>query len=57
MNSKQILDKITSNKGEVYEPGFVTNIETFRPTKGLNSDTIKFISKKKMNHSGCWNGG
>ena len=30
-----------------YKFGFVTDIETDRPKKGLNEDTIEYISKKK----------
>ena len=30
-----------------YKYGFVTDIESDRPAKGLNEDTIKFISQKK----------
>ena len=36
-----------------YKYGFFTDIETDRPKKGLNEDTIKFISKKKKNPNGC----
>ena len=30
-----------------YKFGFVTDIESDRAKKGLNEDTIKYISKKK----------
>ena len=40
----ETLDKYGIEK---YKYGFVTNIESERPKKGLNEDTIKFISKKK----------
>ena len=38
------LDKYAK---DTYKYGFVTDIESERPKKGLNEDTIKFISKKK----------
>ncbi|MDC6448298.1 Fe-S cluster assembly protein SufB [Alphaproteobacteria bacterium] len=38
------LDQFAKDK---YKYGFVTDIESDRPKKGLNEDTIKFISKKK----------
>jgi len=40
----QKLDKYAQDK---YKYGFVTDIDSDRPEKGLNEDTIKFISKKK----------
>ena len=40
----ETLDKISKNK---YKYGFVTEIDSDRPKKGLNENTIKFISKKK----------
>ena len=40
----QTLDKFAQDK---YKYGFVTDIDSDRPKKGLNEDTIKFISKKK----------
>ena len=42
--TSQTLDKYTQDK---YKYGFVTEIESDRPKKGLNEETIKFISKKK----------
>ena len=46
MNSETIetLDKFTEDK---YKYGFVTDIDSDKPKKGLNEDTIKYISKKK----------
>ena len=38
------LDKYAKDK---YKYGFVTDIESDRPKKGLNEETIKFISNKK----------
>jgi len=42
--SMKILDEITQSE---YKYGFVTDIETEYAPKGLNEDTIKFISNKK----------
>jgi len=42
--TSQTLDKYVQDK---YKYGFVTEIESDRPKKGLNEKTIKFISKKK----------
>jgi Fe-S cluster assembly protein SufB len=39
-----------------YKYGFVTEIEADEAPPGLNEDTIRFISAKKTNRSGCWNG-
>ena len=36
-----------------YEHGFVTDIESDVAPKGLNEDTIRLISSKKMNPNGC----
>ncbi len=46
MNSEttQTLDKYAQDK---YKYGFTTEIESDRPNKGLNEETIKYISKKK----------
>ena len=46
MNSKTLDNIISENSGD-YKYGFVTPIESERPKKGLNEDTIKFISQKK----------
>jgi len=40
----QILDEVT---GKEYKYGFVSDIEQETLPKGLNEDTIRFISKKK----------
>ena len=42
--TSQTLDKYAQDK---YKYGFVTEIESDRPKKGLDEETIKFISKKK----------
>jgi len=44
IETSQKLDKYAQDK---YKYGFVTNIESDRPNKGLNEETIKFISQKK----------
>ncbi|MDB4861361.1 Fe-S cluster assembly protein SufB [Alphaproteobacteria bacterium] len=42
--TSQTLDKYAKDK---YKYGFVTDIESESPNKGLNEETIKFISQKK----------
>ncbi len=42
--TSQTLDKYAQDK---YKYGFVTDIDSDRPKKGLNEKIIKFISKKK----------
>ena len=42
--TNQTLNKYAQDK---YKYGFVTEIESDRPKKGLDEETIKFISKKK----------
>ena len=42
--TSQTLDKYAQDK---YKYGFVTDIESDRPKKGLDEEVIKFISKKK----------
>ena len=44
IETSQTLDNYAQDK---YKYGFVTDIESDRPKKGLNEETIKFISKKK----------
>jgi len=44
IETSKTLDKYAQDK---YKYGFVTDIETDRPNKGLNEETIKFISQKK----------
>ena len=36
-----------------YKYGFTTDVENIRSPKGLNEETIKFISKIKKNLNGC----
>ena len=48
-DEKQILDEVTSSD---YKYGFTTDIETEYAPKGLNEDTVRFISTKKMSPNG-----
>lgn len=43
-DSDKILEEITNRE---YQYGFVTNIESEKAPKGLNEDTVRFISAKK----------
>jgi len=43
-NNNDILERLTT---EAYEYGFVTDIEMDIAPKGLNDDTVRFISAKK----------
>ena len=45
IETSQTLEKYSQNK---YKYGFVTEIESDRPKKGLNEETIKYISKKNL---------
>ena len=36
-----------------YKYGFTTDVENIRAPKGLNEDTIKFISNIKKEPNGC----
>ena len=45
--NNQALDTLKSFDKKKYKYGFVTQIESERPKKGLNEDTIKYISSKK----------
>jgi len=47
VNFQQTIDKIISETDKGYKYGFVTPIDVDRPKKGLNEETIKFISQKK----------
>ena len=44
IQTTKTLDKYVQDK---YKYGFVTDIDSERPNKGLNEEIIKFISKKK----------
>ncbi len=50
------LDPIEIHVNSEYKYGFVTNIEIESAPKGLNEDIVRFISQKRMNRNGCWNG-
>ena len=41
------IEQIDKYLDKSYKYGFVTDLESDRPAKGLNEDTIKFISQKK----------
>ena len=45
--NNQTLDTLRSFDKKKYKYGFVTQIESERPKKGLNEDTIEYISSKK----------
>ena len=45
--NNQTLDTLSSFNKNKYKYGFVTKIESERPKKGLNEDTIEYISSKK----------
>ena len=45
--NNQTLDTLKSFDKTKYKYGFVTQIESERPKKGLNEDTIEYISSKK----------
>ena len=45
--NNQTLDTLKSFDKTKYKYGFVTKIESERPKKGLNEDTIEYISSKK----------
>ena len=47
MNSSKVQSQIDSYAQNNYKYGFETKIEIERPEKGLNKNTIKFISSKK----------
>lgn len=47
---EELLEEITSSE---YKYGFVTDIEADEAPMGLDESTIRFISAKKMNLSGC----
>ena len=40
-------ETISSNAGDKYKYGFVTDIESDRAPKGLNEDIVRFIAQKK----------
>lgn len=47
MNSQETINQLDNYSDSSYKYGFVTDIESDKPIKGLSEETIKFISKKK----------
>ena len=47
MSSQKTIDQLNDYDEKSYKYGFITDIDTERPKKGLDVNTIKFISKKK----------
>ena len=41
------IDAARALEADKYAEGFITDIETELATKGLNADTVRFISGKK----------
>src|SRR5450631_4560071 len=41
------VDRVRSIDVEAYKYGFITDIESDKAPKGLNEDTVRFISAKK----------
>ena len=44
---QETVDRVRSIDVEAYKYGFVTDIESDKAPKGLNEDTVRFISAKK----------
>jgi len=44
---KDVMDAVESSLGDKYKYGFSTDIESEKAPKGLNEDTVRFISAKK----------
>jgi Fe-S cluster assembly protein SufB len=53
---KEEMDVLEQTVASEYKYGFVTDIETDVVAKGLNENTIRIISAKKMSPNGCLNG-
>ena len=51
----ETIEQVEQATGK-YKYGFVTDIESEKAPKGLDEDTIRFISAKKKSRNGCWNG-
>ena len=47
MALRETTERVAEISGDKYKYGFVTDIETERAAKGLNEDTVRFISEKK----------
>src|SRR5471032_2838369 len=44
---QETVDRVRSIEAEAYKYGFVSDIESDKAPKGLNEDTVRFISAKK----------
>ena len=44
---QETVDRVRSIDVDAYKYGFVTDIESDKAPKGLNEDTVRFISAKK----------
>lgn len=49
-SNKIINNSVTKLVNKTYQYGFSTNVEKDIIDKGLNEQTVKLISSKKMNH-------
>lgn len=47
MAEQATIDAVTSQGGDRYKYGFVTDIESVKAPKGLNADIVRYISAKK----------
>ena len=54
--TSETVEQVQTLADDGYKHGFVTDIEMETAPKGLSEDTVRFISAKKMNPNGCWNG-
>ena len=50
-DSNKVLSEVTNGE---YKYGFVTHIDTETIHRGLDEETVRLISAKKMNPNGCW---
>ena len=54
---QETVDQVRRIDVDQYKYGFETLIESDKAPKGLNEDTVRFISAKKNEPHGCWSGG
>ena len=54
---QETVDRVRSIDVEAYKYGFISAIESDMAPKGLNEDTVRFISPRRKSRSGCWSGG
>jgi Fe-S cluster assembly protein SufB len=47
MADQATIDTVASHAGERYKYGFVTDIESEKAPKGLNTDIVRYISARK----------